>query len=163
MERILVTLFILLASLSSLAQTTAKFDKFKNRTLFMTAQTPTGKVTFGEENASALMRKMNMGVGFSCEGQVDDCTPASIELLFVASTTDWSFQGHHDVNLLIDGKPLTAGKSDHDGTVNSGSDLTEYVDTNITPEVLIAMAKAKTAVEVQIGQFEFPLTYKNLL
>jgi hypothetical protein len=105
---------------------------------------------------------MGMVVGFSCEGRADSCTPNAIELLFIANTANWSFQGKHEVNLLVDGKPITAGKADWDGTVNSGDDLTEYMDTNISPELLTTMSKAKP-VDVQIGNFEFSLTEKNLL
>ncbi len=157
-----LALSILLAPILSLAQTKTTFDRFKNVTHFMTAETPTSKVTFdGGKDASILIRHMGMVIGFSCEGQVDTCKPAKVELLFIARTSDWRMKGGNAVNLLIDGKPATAGKADWDGQVLEADSLVEYNDTTIDPELLTNLAEAKT-VDVQIGLFEFSLTAANL-
>jgi hypothetical protein len=149
-------------SSSGYAQTTVKFDKFKNTTQIMASQTLAGHVTFdnGTRDASLLIQAMNVIVGFACEGQVESCHPSSIELLFIATTSDWHMSGGGQVNLLIDGKPASAGKASWDGQVLGADDLREYLDTNISPELLIKLAKAKT-VDVQIGLFDFSLTDKN--
>ncbi len=161
-KRFLTVLFILPAPILLLAQTKTTFDRFKNTTQFMTAETPTSKVTFdGGKDASVLIHHMGMVVGFSCEGQVDSCKPAGVELLFIASTSDWTMKGGKTVNLLIDGKPATAGKADWDGQVLEAESLVEYNDTTISPELLTKLAEAKT-VDVQIGLFEFSLTDANL-
>jgi hypothetical protein len=143
--------------------TTVSFDKFKNRTHFMTSKTQAGKVSLvGGRDASILVRRMEMIIGFSCEGQVDSCAPNLVEFLFIANTASWCFQGPHEVNLLMDGKPVALGKSTGDGTVNAGDDLTEYIDPTISPELLTTLSKAKS-VDVEIGNFEFSLTDKNFL
>jgi len=93
-KRFLTGLLILLAPILSLAQTKTTFDKFKNTTHFMTKETPASKVTFdGGKDASILIHRMSMVAGFSCEGQVDSCKPAGIELLFIAHTSDWTMKG----------------------------------------------------------------------
>jgi len=133
-KRFLTVLLILPAPILLLAQTKTTFDRFKNTTQFMTAETPTSKVTFdGGKDASVLIHHMGMVVGFSCEGQVYSCKPAGVELLFIASTSDWTMKGGKTVNLLIDGKPATAGKADWDGQVLEAESLVEYNDTTISP------------------------------
>jgi len=104
---------------------------------------------------------MGMIVGFTCEGQVDGCTPKAVELLFMGYTSDWEMKDGHGVNLLIDGKPETAGTADWDGQVLEADNLVEYNDTNISLELLKKLAAAKK-VDVQIGLFEFSLTDANL-
>ncbi len=143
------------------AQTKTTFDKFKNITHITTTETPASKVTYdGGKNASILIHKMSMVVAFTCEGQVNICKPGSVELLFIAHTSDWMMKGGKTVNLLIDGKPATAGKADWDGQVLQAENLVEYNDITITPELLTKLADAKT-VDVQIGLFEFSLTDAN--
>jgi hypothetical protein len=145
-----------------MAQTKTTFDKFKNTTHFMTAETETSKVTYdGGKDASILIHRMGIIVGFTCEGQVDSCKPKNVELLFIAHTSDWTMNGNLPVNLLIDGKPDNAGKADWDGQVLEAENLVEYNDITISPELLTKLAGAKT-VEVQIGVFEFSLTDSNL-
>lgn len=162
MKRCLIALFILLASVVAPAQTKITFDKFKNVTHFMGKETQTDKVTYdGGKDISLLIHRMGVVPGFSCEGQVESCKPAGVELLFIAYTSDWEMKGRQVVNLLIDGKPATAGKADWDGQVLGADNLVEYNDTTIAPELLIQLAEAKT-VEVQIGLFEFSLTDANL-
>jgi hypothetical protein len=144
------------------AQTKTTFDKFKNATHFSTQETETSKVTFdGGKDASILIHRLGMVVGFTCEGHVDSCTPARIEFLFIGHTSDWVMNGKNAVNLLIDGKPETAGTADWDGQVLEAENLAEYLDTMISPELLAKMAGAKT-VDVEIGVFEFSLTAANL-
>ncbi len=84
-KRFFVTLFVLLASLVSLAQTTTRFDKFKNRTEFATNEVPTGILTYTEGGGTPQV-SMGVIVAFSCKGRVDGCSPTNgnIELLFVA-------------------------------------------------------------------------------
>ncbi|MGA8068621.1 MAG: PEGA domain-containing protein, partial [Terriglobales bacterium] len=108
-----------------------------------------------------LIHRMGMVIGFTCEGQVDSCKPAAVELLLVGHTSDWMMNGKHVVNLLIDGNPVTAGKADWDGQVLEAENLVEYNDMTIGPELLAKLAGAKT-VDVQIGVFEFSLTDANL-
>jgi hypothetical protein len=140
-----LALLVLLALLPSLAQTKTTFDRFKNVTHFMTTETAASKVTFdGGKDASFLIHRMGMVAGFSCEGQVEICKPARIDLLFVAHTSNWTMKGGKTINLLIDGKPDTAGKAGWDGQVLGADDLVEYNDTNIRPDLLIKLAEAKT-------------------
>jgi hypothetical protein len=155
-------LLVLLSSVSSMAQTKTTFDRFKNTTHFMATETQTGKVTFdGGKDASILIRRMGMIVGFTCEGQVDGCKPTGVELLFVAHTPEWAMNGNLQVSLLIDGKPEPVGNADWDGQVLDAEDLVEYNDLTIGNELLAKLAGAKT-VDVQIGLFEFSLTGTNL-
>src|SRR5579862_6177913 len=64
---------VALSSLVS-AQTSTKFDKFKNVTHFATQETSASKVTLSDgKDASILIRRMDMVIGFACEGQVDKC------------------------------------------------------------------------------------------
>jgi PEGA domain len=161
-KRYLAGLLILLATIPSLAQTKTTFDKFKNTTNFMTKETAASKVTFdGGKDASVLIRHIGVVFGFSCEGQVDSCKPPRVELLFIAHTSNWTMKGGKTVNLLIDGKPATAGNADWDGQVLEADNLVEYNDATIDPELLTKLADAKT-VDVQIGLFEFSLTDANL-
>jgi len=144
-KRFLTVLLILLAPILSLAQTKTTFDKFKNTTHFMTKETPASKVTVdGGKDASILIPQMGMVIGFSCEGQVDICKPVGVDLLFIAHTSDWTMKGGHVVNLLIEGKPATAGNTDWDGQVLEADNLVEYNDTTISPELLTKLAEAKT-------------------
>ena len=162
MKQAIGLLFALLAPVVSVAQTKATFDKFKNTTRLMTAETGTSKVTYdGGKDASLLVQRMGVVVGFSCPGQVDDCKPSEVELLFIGYTSDWTMKGQHTLNLLIDGKPTSAGKVDWDGQVLEAEKLVEYNDITISPELLVKLAGAKT-VDVQIGVFEFSLTDANL-
>lgn len=162
MKQVSIAVLVLLASGSSIAQTKTTFDRFKNTTHFMTVESAAGKVTFdGGKDASILIRHMGMVVGFGCEGQVDSCKPTQVELLFVARTADWTMKGNLPVNLLIDGKPDSAGKADWDGQVLEADNLAEYNDLSVSPELLVKLAGAKT-VDVQIGLFEFSLTDANL-
>jgi len=129
----------------------------------MTKETMASRVTYGGgKDASILIHQMGMVIGFSCEGQVDTCKePVGIELLFIARTADWAIKSGNTVTLLIDGKAATAGKAAWDGQVLGAENLVEYNDTNISPGLLIQLAKANT-VDVQIGLFEFSLTDANL-
>jgi hypothetical protein len=162
MKSLVVVLFISFISATLKAQTSATFDKFKNTTHFMTQETRTGTVTYdGGKDASPLIHRMTMTVGFSCDGQVTACMPKTVELLFAASTSDWMMRGNNEVNLLIDGKPASAGKADWDGQVLDADSLVEYNDAQISPDLLEKLAAAKT-VDVQIGLFEFSLTDANL-
>jgi len=165
-DGIMKNILILVISCVALAhgQTMANFDKFKNITDVSTKETYAGTVRlYNGKPASLLVTRMGMIVGFPCQGQVTGCTKSgnSIELLFVGYTSDWSFHRDCDVELLIDGRPASAGKADWDGTVRGSDDLVEYMDTHISPELLRAMSQAK-AVEVQLGGFNFSLTGKNL-
>jgi hypothetical protein len=156
-------LFILLASVASQAQTKVQFDKFKNVTRFASEETASSSVTYdGGKDVSILVHSMSTVVAFHCEGQVDRCQPATIELLFIAHTSDWQMHGKNEVTLLIDGKPVIAGKADWDGQVLEAENLVEYNDTNISPGLLVKLAGAKK-VDVQIGVFEFSLTDKNFV
>jgi hypothetical protein len=163
MKHVSTALLVLLASVSSMAQTKTTFDKFKNITHLATGMTETSKVTYdGGKDASILIRRMEMTISFACEGQVDSCKPTGVELLFVAHTSDWVMnERNRVVNLLSDGKPDNAGKASWDGQVLEAENLVEYNDTTISPELLTKLARAKT-IEVQIGLFEFSLTDANL-
>jgi hypothetical protein len=163
MRRIAATVLVSLVLVgSALAQIDVKFDKFKNITTFMADETQASKVTYdGGKDISILVHKMGIVAGFSCEGKVDSCKPKNVELLFVARTSEWHMNGNLSVNLLIDGKPATAGKANWDGQVLEAESLVEYNDTNISPELLAQLAGAKS-VEVQIGAFEFSMTSENL-
>ena len=91
------------------------------------------KVTYdGGKDISILIHRMEVSAGFSCEGQVDNCKPADVELLFIAYTSDWHMQGKRVVNLLIDGKAATAGKTDWDGQAVEANNLVEYNDVTIS-------------------------------
>ncbi len=162
MKQVALVPLVLLASAISLAQTKTTFDKFKNTTHFQARETQASKVTYdGGKDASLLIHRMGMVIGFTCEGQVDNCKPAGVELLFVGYTSDWAMNGKHVVNLLVDGRPVTAGKSDWDGQVLGAENLVEYNDMTISLDLLTKLAGAKT-VDVQIGLFEFSLTDDNL-
>jgi len=162
MRKITIAILVVLTFTVSSAQTKKTFDKFKNITNFMTAESETSKVTFdGGKDASPLIRRMGMVIGFTCDGQVDSCAPNMVELLFIGYTSDWTMKGGNTVTLLIDGKPVTAGKAGWDGQVLDADDLVEYNDVTIGPELLKKMASAK-AVDVQLGLFEFSLTDANL-
>jgi hypothetical protein len=145
-----------------IAQTEMKFDRFKNVTHISSQRTQTGRVTYdGGKDASLLIRRMVMVISFDCPGQVESCTPKSVQLFFVAYTSDWVMSGRHTVNLLLDGKPEAAGDADWDGQVLDAEDLAEYNGLSVSPALLAKMADAK-AVDVQIGVFEFSLTDSNL-
>ena len=162
MHKFCVISLAVLVPVMSLAQTKTTFDKFKNKTHFMSVETQASKVTYGGgKDASILIHRMGMVIGFVCEGQVDSCKPAGVELLFIGYTSDWMMNGKHEVNLLIDGKPFIAGKADWDGQVLEAENLVEYNDMTVSPELLGKLAGAKT-VDVQIGLFEFSLTDANL-
>ena len=139
---------------------TNKYDKFKQKTYFSIPETSTSDVTLTGHSASPLVRSMESTGGFSCPGEVESCRPTKVEILFVASTADWAFQGSKEANFLIDGKPLSA-TFDHDGQVLGGDDLIEYLDVLAEPSVLVAIGKAQK-VEVQLGHFEFELTTENI-
>jgi PEGA domain len=156
-----VFLFLFAASIS-FAQTKTSFDKFKNKTHFMTEETRTSKVTYdGGKDASILIHHIGMVVAFSCDGQVDSCKPSAVELLFIGYTSDWTMKGNNEINFLIDGKAHSAGKADWDGQVLNADALVEYNDATINPELLAELVEAKR-VDVQIGLFEFSLTDANL-
>ena len=163
MKKMLIATVLALAVITPVYAQTTHFDKFKNETHISTEETVAGGVTLsGGRDASPLVRRVTIVTGFTCKGQVDKCNPRVVELLFIAYTADWSMNGHLTVNLLIDGVPDTAGKSDWDGHVSDARNLIEYIDTNISPELLLKLSKAK-AVSVQIGSFEFDLTGSNLV
>lgn len=162
MKQIIAALVFLFMSSISLAQTKTSFDKFKNVTRFMTQQTDASKVTYdGGKDASILIHRMGVVLGFTCEGHVDTCKPSDVELIFIGHTSDWTMKGNAEVNLIIDGKPQTAGKADWDGQVLEADDLVEYNDLTISPKLLDDLAEAKAA-DVQVGLFEFSLTEANL-
>jgi hypothetical protein len=142
---------------------TVKFDKFKQKTTLMTERTATGKASLSDGHDLAfLVHRIEMVVGFSCDGEVSTCSPKGVELLFVAHTSNWVWNGSSKVTtLLIDNKPVDVGKADWDGTVVEADNLVEYLDTNIDRELLEKLSQAKT-VEVQIGEIQFALTDANL-
>jgi hypothetical protein len=155
-----VLLFTMIGSAP--AQTAKTFDKFKHKTTFSTKATKAGAVSLSNgTDASILIHSMGVVVAFGCDGQAEGCDPQAIELLFIASTSDWRMNGQNEVNLLIDGKPDSAGKASWDGQVLDAEDLREYLDTNIGPKLLVKLANAKT-VDVQIGVFQFSLTPSNI-
>jgi hypothetical protein len=163
MKPVTAVLVFLLVSPISFAQTKTSFDKFKHKTRFMTEETQASKVTFdGGKDASILIHRMGVVVGFTCDGQVESCKPSQVELLFIGHTSDWEMKGNNEVNLLIDGRADSAGKADWDGQVLSADDLVEYNDVSISPELLAGLAEAK-AVDIQIGLFEFSLSDANLV
>jgi hypothetical protein len=162
MKCVTSALLLLVATVPSLAQTKVTFDKFKNSTHFMTAETRTSKVALSDgKDVSVLIHRMGMVIGFICEGQVDSCIPHGVELLFVAHTSSWEMNGRNEVNFLIDGKPETAGKASWDGQVLDADDLLEYNDVIVSQELLTQLAGARS-VDVQIGAFQFSLTDSNL-
>jgi hypothetical protein len=162
MKRAAVALLILLVPLFSVAQTKTVFDKFKNLTHISTEETQTGNVTYGGgKDASLMIPRMGMIVGFRCPGQAQHCKPSIIEVLFTAYTSDWTMNGNNHAIFLIDGKPLSAGHAEWDGQVIDVDSLMEFNDLNIGPVLFRRLAGAKS-IDVQIGSFEFSLTDANL-
>jgi hypothetical protein len=160
-------LFILLASVASLAQTTTQFDKFKNQTFVKTKQTQAGNVAYTEGNGKPQV-SIGVAVGFICDGQVDGCKPTgrNIELMFLADSAGMRFDKLRDVILLIDGKAHSLGKASWDYVSRTDIDadgdiVDESLDSSIDMNLLTALAKAKV-VEVQIGIYQFTLSDDNL-
>jgi hypothetical protein len=143
------------------AQTQGKFDPFRNVTHFSTRMTGTGGVKLDGHRTFFLFREMLMGLTFDCPGPAIGCIPPAVNLAFTARTTEWTMQGSHPVDLLIDGAPEHLGNAAWDGHVFAGDDLEEYNDVLISPAVLRKMAAAKS-IEVQIGVVEFSLSKANM-
>lgn len=113
------------------------------------------------QSASTLVRSVRSGGGFVCPGEVVQCTPTTVEILFVASTSDWQFPAKRQAHFVIDGAPLDAGTFSWGGRVNSARNLTEFLDVDTSPDVLRRIVDAKQ-VEVQLGRFQFHLLPQNL-
>jgi len=144
---------------------TARFDKFRDTTSFVSERTHTGSVTFGGKSAWPLVRSMDVMAGIACPGQLSVGCPTSASsgvLRFTATTSNWHFSDKRELILLIDGEPLKVGTMTWNGQVLEADDLRENLEIETGPLLLIRLAKAKK-VEVQLGGiFEFPLTEENL-
>jgi hypothetical protein len=163
MKRLAAVLAMAAASVTLVAQTEVRFDKFKNITRFDSATADAGPVTIDSgKDASPLIHRMEVNFGFVCPGQAASCLPENIQMLFEAHTSTWVMQGTKEtVRLLIDGSPETMEEGATDGQVLGPDDLREYRVVSVSTAMFNRMANAKT-IEVQIGMFEFSFTQGNL-
>jgi hypothetical protein len=139
-----------------------RFDRFKQITVMNVDASSAGPVSLGSgESARVLVHSIESGGGFTCPGEATRCVPTKVEILFIASTSDWQFSGNRRVRFLVDGSPVDGGQASWDGSVNGAENLTEYIDVNVLPDLLRKIGGAKN-VEVQLGVFQFSLTTRNL-
>ena len=137
------------------------YDNLKQQTLVHVYTTEAGTVYLADgQSATALVHSVRSGGGFVCRGELVQCTPATVEIIFAASTSGWQFSANRHAHFLVDGMLLDAGTFSWDGRVNSASNLTEFLDIDTSPDVLRRIANAKQ-VEVQLGRFQFDLLPQN--
>lgn len=158
-------LTFMLAYCASAQMVTKSFDGFTGRTRFTLASTKSETIQ-GEHGV--LIGAGGVGVGkvdltgsFDCAGKVLMCTPKSVNLLFVASTSDWQFSKLRTIRLLVDGARFDLGEYRWDGKVFQGDELIEFMNFSISPQLLKKLATAHR-IEVQLSTFEFLLSAENL-
>jgi hypothetical protein len=138
------------------------YDNSKRQTLVHVYTTEAGVVHLVDgPSATALVHLVRSGGGFVCRGERVQCTPTTVEIIFVASTSDWQFSADRQAHFFVDGTPLDAGTFSWDGRVNSAGHLTEFIDIDVSPGILSTIADAKQ-VEVQLGLFQFNLLPQNV-
>ncbi len=76
------------------------------------------------------------------------------------SSNSWQYLRCHFVNFLIDGQPVDAGDTEHDGTVGRGY-VIEYVKFNVSLSLIDRMAQARS-VEGKVCNTEFTFKPETL-
>lgn len=157
---VLALLCTLGSAMAQQNEVSTNYDRFTDQTRISAPSKPieiTGLLAHGVD-LSRLVHNMDISSNFTCPGKATACHPATVELVFTASTSRLEFPGSYG-RLLIDGKAIDLGRGDWDGQIVSGDDLRERIAFNISPALLVRIGKAKH-VDVQIGVFEFSL-YTN--
>lgn len=107
--------------------------------------------------------KLSSGINFDAfylmPGQ-EPKVPATVVFLFHASSSDWQYLRCHNVDLLLDGKPLQVGDAKHDGTVGNGY-VIEHISLQMAVSSLLAIAASKQ-VDGRICRTEFRLDTPEL-
>jgi hypothetical protein len=110
-----------------------------------------------ETLGSNFPTQFELVVGFGFAGTMLLKTPHAKEpqffLTLISSSREWRFLKNHALNALIDGERLALGEGQHDGKVDRGDAVSEYIAFNLTKEQFEKIANGKS-VEIQLGDFE---------
>lgn len=135
-----------LVTIPALAEITEKYDRFKNQTVLKYEQNkPSAGLPFyllsGFEGTNKASKRENV-------------------LTFHVSGSGWRYLRCNQTALLVDGKPFSVGKVEHDGRVGTGYVL-EFLSIAIPTAALRQLGNAKT-VEYKICNDEYRLDDADL-
>jgi TonB family protein len=112
---------------------------------------------------------MEAGAIFSYVGSTLTKPPQNVLLIIrsesgegiLSGLKEWMFLDVRDLTFLVDSKPLTIGKMQHEGKVRDDAGVIENLSINIPTEAFLRIVNAKD-VEMQVGIFEMKLSESHL-
>jgi hypothetical protein len=125
----------------------AKYDKFKDRTMVETDDIKLWKYTDG----------FNLSLYYECKGNVENCHPTSLGVMFSLYTSSWGFiKSTRTVIFLVDGSRISLNNADWSGDV-IGDKTLEQMATEISASQLGVIARGNN-VEGQFANENFSLS-----
>ena len=135
-----------------------RYDKFKDVTYVSTNDLMIAGV---DSVANKRPQQLTMVLSYFCHGNTQNCSPRTMELVFVGKTSFWEYKSTHDLVFILDGRRMFVPRPDWEGKVMSADDLREYMDCQISTEAIRRLAAARE-VEGELGFTAFKLNQDHL-
>jgi hypothetical protein len=133
------------------------YDRFKDTTYVSTKEAAVENPVTLEKHS----QPMTLTVAYWCKGQTQTCYPKTMEVLFIATTSDWLYSSYHPLNFIADGHRLSVPAPDWDGKVIGADNLREFMDCNMATGDVLKLAEAEN-VEGHLGFITFRLSSSNV-